>query len=177
MCSKGKNRQVLRDESVFFREMEITHNLFNIVEIFCSVFCLINWFSLCAFGLVFLVFTNNNKIISFHFREIGLDEFRGPFFHKVRIIQDFFGLSFVHSFSEIWDKTHALSFFHEVEFHLVDVLKFFKDPFLWLLSFKGFYCIQYVANDSFNIFESLVSQVDMNFELRVAIVGIWSTRG
>ena len=155
--------------------MQITCDRFDIVEIFCGVFCLVDWLSLCTLGLIFLVFANYDKIIGFHFIEVRLYEFRSPFFHEVWIIQNFFRWSFVHSLGKIWNKAHSLSFFHEIKFHFVDMLKLFEDPFLWYLPFEGFYCIKYVTNDSLDIFKTLISQVDMNLKLWVTIVGIWST--
>lgn len=156
--------------------MDIACDGFDIVKVFCGIFCLVNWLGLGTLGLILLVFANNDEIIDFHLIEVRLDEFRSPLFHEVWVIQDFLSLSFVHSFGKIWNKTHPLAFFHEIKFHFVDMLKLFEDPFFWFLPFKGFYGVKYMAYDSFDIFKALISQVDMNLKLRVTIVRIWSTR-
>lgn len=113
--------------------------------------------------------------MSLHLGEVVLDEFWGPFLHQVGVVEDLLRLPLVHPLGQVRNETHSLPLLHEVELHLVYVLKLFEHPSFWLLSLQSLHRIQHMTDYSVDVLESFVGQVYMNFKFRVAIVGIVSS--
>lgn len=70
------------DENVLFRQVEGAWHGVDLVDVYCGVFCLVNWLGLCALGLVFLVLTDYYQIGSAHLLQILLNHLRCPFLHE-----------------------------------------------------------------------------------------------